>query len=97
MFYDDDDDRKKVLYEVECPHHAEGEKPHVFNRMFKLEEGSDEVTETEVQARCAICDKMVTVTIKGKPKLDEWVKRYAEEQDAYFEKRRLEKEGKSQD
>ncbi len=73
IFYEDE--LKKVLYQVECPHHAEGEKPHVFNRIFKIEDGSEEIAESKVEARCAICDKMVQVKIKGKAHPDKWVKR----------------------
>ncbi len=57
---------KRVLYNVECAYNPE----HVFEKVFKIEEGS-EAMESEVEAYCPYCEKHVTTTIKGKAAPDE--------------------------
>jgi len=58
--------QKKVVYNVQCAH----EEEHLFEKMFVIEEGSEQV-ESEVEAFCPFCDEMVTVTVRGKLVPDE--------------------------
>ncbi len=53
---------KKVTYLVQCVYDPE----HEFEKVFTIEDGSEERVESEVEAYCAQCDKHVSVTIKGK-------------------------------
>ena len=61
---------KKVVYNVECAYNEE----HVFEKVFTIEEGSEKI-ETEIEAYCPFCDKMVTVTVQGKVIPDESILR----------------------
>jgi hypothetical protein len=52
---------KKVLYNVQC---AFDEK-HVFEKVLEVEVGTESV-ESEVDAFCPSCNKMVSIMVKGK-------------------------------
>ncbi len=53
---------KKVSYNVQCVY----DQTHVFEKVFEIEIGSEEKEETEVETYCPLCDKLVTVVVKGK-------------------------------
>ncbi|MCK5057010.1 MAG: hypothetical protein KAT34_10165 [Candidatus Aminicenantes bacterium] len=57
---------KKVLYNVQCIHNEK----HIFKKVFEINEGTEKREETEVETYCPSCDKLVTVTVKGKVKPD---------------------------
>lgn len=61
---------KKVFYNVQC---AFDEK-HVFEKALEVEVGSESV-ESEVDAFCPFCNKMVSITIKGKAAMNTSVMR----------------------
>ena len=54
--------KTKVTYEVQCIYND----AHQFENVFEIEAGSEEKEETEVQAYCPYCHKLVNVTVKGK-------------------------------
>jgi len=57
---------KKVLYNVQCFH----DEKHIFEKIFEIVEGTEKKEETEIETYCPFCDKLVTVTVKGKIKPD---------------------------
>ncbi len=67
---------KKVLYNVQCFY----DEKHVFEKVFEIEEGSEEKEETEVEAYCPQCNQLVTVVVKGKVPPDKTVFRGIERQ-----------------
>jgi uncharacterized protein with PIN domain len=61
--------KKKVLYQVQCVYNEN----HLFEKVFEIEDGSEEKEETEVENYCPYCNKLVTVVVKGKVPLDKTV------------------------
>ena len=56
---------RTVVHKIQCVHNEE----HIFEKTFKIEDGSGDGSvneETELQAYCPFCDKSVTVIVKGK-------------------------------
>ena len=58
---------KNVTYNVQCAY----DQTHTFQYVFKVEEGSEEITTSDVEAFCPHCEKNVRITIQGKVALDE--------------------------
>ncbi len=55
---------KQMIFMVQCPF----DETHLFERKVDIEEGSDDrPAESEVEAYCPFCDKMLTVKVTGKP------------------------------
>lgn len=65
--------KKKVRYNIQCAY----DEKHVFEKIFLVEEGSEEI-DSDVEAYCPFCDKMVKITIKGKVVPDEYTLRILE-------------------
>lgn len=61
--------KKKVLYHVQCAY----DEKHLFEKVFEIEDGSEEKEETELQTYCPHCDKLVNVVVKGKVPSDRTV------------------------
>ncbi len=70
--------KKRVLFTVQCRF----DPGHIFEKVFELEENRERPEkETEVDAFCPYCSKIVEVTVKEKAPLNvEIIKRF-EEQD----------------
>jgi hypothetical protein len=69
--------KRKVLFNVQCP----ADPGHIFEKVFELTEGQDRPEkETDIEAFCPYCNKIVPVTVNEKTPLDEEIlKRFAEQ------------------
>lgn len=67
---------EKKLYHVQCVY----DEKHIFEKVFEIEEGSEEKEESEVETYCPFCDKLVTVVIKGKVPKDRTIYRGVKKQ-----------------
>jgi hypothetical protein len=70
--------KKRVLFTVQCRF----DPGHSFEKVFELEENRERPgKETEVDAFCPYCNKIVEVTVKEKAPLNEEIIKRFEEQD----------------
>ena len=70
--------KKRVLFNVQC----QSDPKHIFEKVFELEENRERPgKETEVDAFCPYCNKIVEVTVKEKAPLNEEIIKRFEEQD----------------
>jgi ribosomal protein L44E len=70
--------KKKVLFNVQC----QSDSKHIFEKVFELEENQERPEkQSEVEAFCPYCSKIVEVTVKEKAPLNQEILKRFEEQD----------------
>ncbi len=66
---------KKIILNVQCAF----DPNHIFEKAYTIQEGTED-RESKVEAYCPFCDKMVSITIQGKPVPDkELLRRFGPE------------------